>query len=62
MSILEQYRVIGPGHTHAGKPLQVGDTVTIAPQTAARYPHIFQRVEPAKPVRTIRSTQSTPEE
>lgn len=42
-----EYRVKAEGHTHAGKPLAVGDVVLMPDEQAERYPAIFERVAAA---------------
>lgn len=44
-----EYRVIAEGHTHAGKPLAVGDVVLLPAEQAERFPAIFERVAAAQP-------------
>ncbi len=42
--MLNDYRVIGSSHMHAGKDLSVGDIVRVRDDVAARFPTVFARV------------------
>lgn len=61
--MLLDYRVIAPGHHHAGKALAVGDVVLLRVDVAARFPHVFARaaVAPA-PGRSSRRAPSAPDD
>jgi hypothetical protein len=52
------YTVIAPGHMHAGKALEVGATVHLRDEQAARFPAVFKRTEPSKADRPARATTS----
>lgn len=43
------YRVTAPGHTDAGVPLAVDDTLRLRADVAEQFPHVFTRLEAAAP-------------
>jgi hypothetical protein len=59
--MLNDYTVIAAGHEHAGKPLAIGDTVSLRAAQAERYPNTFklkQRTTSTKAERPARASHS----